>query len=156
MKYNPILKLFLLCVCVMEPNAILHLIWLHKIWFSYIYICEQGSPKLKLRIKFCKLHACGAHLWFIQMDQTHDSPKLHISANFRLDPNYLNRWIDYVSIQMDRWPLNFWAHMEMIEITVGADFLQREGSHGVLKISPSPSPCGSPGGPHNILELTLS
>ena len=67
---------------------------------SYIY--EQGSPKLKLRIKFCKLHACGAHLWFIQMDQTHDSPKLHISANFRLDPNYLNRWIDYVSIQIDR------------------------------------------------------
>ena len=67
------------------------------------------------------------------MDQTHKPPEVHMSPNFRSDLNLLDRWINYVLIRIDFWPLNFEAQVEMIEITVGANFLQRGGSQGVLE-----------------------
>ena len=53
------------------------------------------------KARLSSVHACGGHLWSIQMDQTYDPPKLHMSSNFRSDPYLLNYWIDYVSTQID-------------------------------------------------------
>ena len=91
------------------------------------------------------------------MDQTHDALELHRSTNFGSDLNVLDRWINRIPIQMDYWTLNFGAQMEMIEVTIVADFLEKGGSKESLK-SPHPhrhmGPRWAP--PHTWAYLILS